>query len=247
MKFFRRNNLILIFIATILTTTATMSKAVDPQEPLNVQKKEQINEDIAPNKQNLTATNPDSAIKNDKIKKNKLNVTTPAIPLAKTISGILIVFGFIAVIVIVMKKYGNKFGIGNFANNIVTVKARQQLDAKNSISVVKVYEDEYVLAVGNNGVTLLSKLTPIAESELFANNASEELPEFKKNDSKDKNNAPFESQLKSFISNKNTAPITKSEQESYSPRLDNAVNDSVSLNISTNYDSQKDEDKNDKA
>ena len=107
-------------------------------------------------------------------------------PLARMIVGALTVFGLLVVAVVLLKKYGGKLGVGNLSN-IITIKARQQLDQKNSLVVAKVFEDEYVLGVGQNGVTLLAKLMPIQNSEIVGG----ESDQF--------NNEPFETQLNEMI------------------------------------------------
>ena len=247
MKFITKSKIILIFSLMLLSLLSINSSAIeDPSKPFSIKKTsaKQLSLKTAPQDKDNVKKHDSNAKKSVKIEK-KEPLSSPQIPLAQTISGILVVFGFIVVIVIIMKKYGKKLGIGNFANNIITVKARQQLDAKNSVSVIKVYEDEYVLGVGANGVTLLSKLTPIGESELFDNGETlendAELQSLGLNDNQETNNAPFVSQLQSFIGNKKNNDKETTSRSTYSAKLDNSVNETVSLNISNQYNQQKDD------
>ena len=249
MKFKKKNNIILTFLVIIFGISALNALAIeDPNKPFGIKK---TNNKLDSSINNKTVKDKNNLITNSNKKEDKditkATLNSPEIPLGQTISGILAVFVFIVIIVIIMKKYGNKLGIGNFTNNIITVKARQQLDSKNSVSVIKVYEDEYVLGVGANGITLLSKLTPIGESELFDNgeeNNDDELQNLDINNSQQVNNTPFINQLQSFIGNKKHNNTEASSRSTYSAKLDNAMNKTVSLNISNQYNQQKDNNNN---
>ena len=79
----------------------------------------------------------------------------------------LIILLMLAGMFYVLKKFGK--GILPSSNaQIITVKSKIQLDARNSVSVLRIYDEEYVIGAGSNGVNLLAKLLPIdgVESEL---------------------------------------------------------------------------------
>jgi len=60
----------------------------------------------------------------------------------------------------ILRKYGRGILPSNNAD-IIKVKAKIQLDAKNSVAVLRIYDEEYVIGAGGNGVTLLTRLMPI--------------------------------------------------------------------------------------
>ncbi len=80
---------------------------------------------------------------------------------------VVILGGMVAGLVIIMRKYGRSI-LPNSDATIISVKSKVQLDPRNSVSVLKVYDEEYVIGAGPNGVTLLAKLLPIdgVESEI---------------------------------------------------------------------------------
>ncbi|UDQ96626.1 flagellar biosynthetic protein FliO [Lentisphaerota bacterium WC36G] len=264
MKLKTKNNIILLVsVLTLLLNVANSSAIEDPNKPFGPKLSNKQKETVAKIKSNDTETTNNNkkvivAPKKISQEKAKEPISSPDLPISQAVVAILIIFGFIGAVYVIIRKYGSKMGIGNFANNIITVKARQQLDAKNAVSVIKVYEDEYVVGVGINGITLLSKLTPITESELFStdqgdnvfttmNDETEELYDVNDIESSETNNTPFINQFKNFVSNK-TKISENSENKSatYSEKLDNAVNDSVNINISPSYNHQKGNDNNDK-
>lgn len=82
-----------------------------------------------------------------------------------------------------MKKFGRKIG-GNTNPGTIRVIAKQYIDNKNYLVLVKVYEEEVLLGVGGNGINMLSKFAPIesgdedepvAESDKEAVNVSKSI------------------------------------------------------------------------
>ncbi len=67
----------------------------------------------------------------------------------------------------VLKRFGRGI-LPNSDAQILNVKAKIQLDARNSVAILRIYDEEYVVGTGANGVNLLTKLLPIdgVESEL---------------------------------------------------------------------------------
>ncbi len=104
---------------------------------------------------------------------------------------LIFAFGFLFIIMggvlYAIKRWGKKFtGLENEAT--IKIIARNHIDTKNSLVVARVYEEEVLLGVGANGITLLSRFSPIGEDEIEANN-------------NDNNNSIFDSELKSAIKN----------------------------------------------
>ena len=102
---------------------------------------------------------------------------------------LLFAFGFLFIIMgavlYAIQKWGRKFtGLENEAT--IKIIARNHIDTKNSLVVARVYEEEVLLGVGANGITLLSRFSPIGEDEIEANN-------------NDNNDSIFDSELKSAI------------------------------------------------
>ena len=79
----------------------------------------------------------------------------------------LIILLMLAGMFYVLKKFGRGI-LPNSSAQIITVKSKIQLDARNSVAVLRIYDEEYVIGAGTNGVNLLAKLLPIdgVESEL---------------------------------------------------------------------------------
>ena len=132
-----------------------------------------------------------SATKINKKQNNELS-------LSRIIVGVITVAGIFIVLLVILKKYGKKFGVANYSN-IIKIKARQQIDTKNAIIVAKIYEDEYILGSGNNGVSLIAKLMPIENSELL--NDPDNLAEY--------NNQPFEEQLRNLAEQSVNVKLSK--------------------------------------
>ncbi len=104
---------------------------------------------------------------------------------------LIFAFGFLFIIMggvlYAIKRWGKKFtGLENEAT--IKIIARNHIDTKNSLVVARVYEEEVLLGVGANGITLLSRFSPIGEDEIEANN-------------NDNNDSIFDSELKSAIKN----------------------------------------------
>ena len=60
----------------------------------------------------------------------------------------------------ILRKYGRGLMPGGSVE-LIKVKAKIQLDARNSVSVLKIYEEEFVVGAGAEGVRLLARLMPI--------------------------------------------------------------------------------------
>ncbi len=82
-----------------------------------------------------------------------------------------------------MKKFGRRIG-GNTNPGTIKVIAKQYIDNKNYLVLVKVYEEEVLLGVSGNGINMLSKFAPIesgdedepvAESDRDAVNVSKSI------------------------------------------------------------------------
>ncbi|MDD3118019.1 MAG: flagellar biosynthetic protein FliO [Victivallales bacterium] len=68
--------------------------------------------------------------------------------------------GMVGGMIYIMRKYGK--GILPKSNaTVITVKSKVQLDARNSVSVLRIYDEEYVIGAGSGGLTLLARLLPI--------------------------------------------------------------------------------------
>ena len=87
---------------------------------------------------------------------------------------VIVLIGMLGGMFYVLRKYGRGILPGGGAE-IIKIKAKVQLDAKNSVSVLRIYDEEYVVGAGAEGVRLLSKLMPIdgIESEQAEENHHE--------------------------------------------------------------------------
>lgn len=79
----------------------------------------------------------------------------------------LILLLMVAGMIYILKRFGKNIIPGGGAQ-IITLKSRVQLDQKNSVALLRVYDQEFVVGSGPQGITLLAKLLPIdgVESEL---------------------------------------------------------------------------------
>ncbi len=75
-------------------------------------------------------------------------------------------------LIFIMRKYGRGILPSSDAS-IISIKSKIQLDPRNSVSVLKIYDEEYVVGAGANGVTLLAKLLPIDGVESESGNEAE--------------------------------------------------------------------------
>lgn len=113
--------------------------------------------------------------------------------------GLTLIAALLGVFFYFLKRLGRKF-TGTDAG-AMTVKSRLQLDSKNSIVIVKAYDEEFLIGVGSNGVNLISRFMPI------------DSPEMEDEESED-NNKPlaskqpdFAGNLKSIIDSEEIKPI----------------------------------------
>lgn len=102
----------------------------------------------------------------------------------KMLMALIIMAGVLGGFFYFLKKIGHRF-TGSDTGSGLKVKSRLQLDTKNAVVLVKVYEEELVLGVGSNGVNLLSKLAPInyedeeendVDAEIVEENDSQRIP-----------------------------------------------------------------------
>ncbi len=118
-------------------------------------------------------------------KKGSDDVMSDNLPYGQLIFAFGFLFIIMGAVLYAIKKWGRKFtGLENEAT--IKIIARNHIDTKNSLVVARVYEEEVLLGVGANGITLLSRFSPIGEDEIEANN----------NDNKD---SIFDSELKTAI------------------------------------------------
>lgn len=67
-----------------------------------------------------------------------------------------------------LKKFGAKY-VGIKTDDIIRISSRVQLDSKNTLMMLRVYEDEILISIGPNGINLLSRFNQIEnEDELIA-------------------------------------------------------------------------------
>jgi flagellar biogenesis protein FliO len=92
---------------------------------------------------------------------SSLGVSTPRILLALVVVG-----GLMGGFFYYLKKYGRNFTGTEKSVIGLAVKNRLSLDAKNSVVIVRAYEEELVLGLGTNGITLLTKYSAIDGSEI---------------------------------------------------------------------------------
>jgi len=86
-------------------------------------------------------------------------ITSMGVSPVKFIVALLVVGGLMGAVLYVVKKAGRRYtGAGTSG---LTIKSRLQVDNKNSVVLVRVYEQEILLGVGTNGINLISKLSPI--------------------------------------------------------------------------------------
>jgi len=77
---------------------------------------------------------------------------------------LLLLVGFLYILKRLTAKYA---GIKN--DDVIRVVSRVQVDTKNSLMMVRVYEDELLVSVGHNGIQLLSRFNQIEnEDDLIA-------------------------------------------------------------------------------
>ncbi len=113
------------------------------------------------------------------------DVISSNLPFGQLIFAFGFLFLIMGAVLYAIKKWGRKFtGIENEAT--IKIIARNHIDTKNSLIVARVYEEEILIGVGANGITLLSRFSPIGEDEIEANN-------------NDNNDSIFDSELKNAI------------------------------------------------
>jgi len=92
------------------------------------------------------------------------------IPIVKLVFAMVIMFSVMGGVFYLIKRFGRQYiGIDNAAN--IKILSRASLDTKNYVAVIRVYEEEMLIGVGNNGISLLSRFSPIGEDEIEANNS----------------------------------------------------------------------------
>ena len=91
---------------------------------------------------------------------------TPSEALAKTCVGLGFILALIAVMAWALRRWGRRLGVAP-GQGEMRINGRITLDAKNSLVLVRVHEEELLLAVGPNGTTSLARYALIDhESDL---------------------------------------------------------------------------------
>jgi len=92
----------------------------------------------------------------------------PLVSMWKLALSTLLVLSLLVGFLYVLKKFGAKYA-GIKTDDIIRVTSKVQVDSKNSLMMLRVYEDELLVGVGDNGITLLSRFNQIEnEDELIA-------------------------------------------------------------------------------
>lgn len=78
-----------------------------------------------------------------------------------------------------LKKFGRRFT--GTEVSAMKVKSRLQLDGKNALVIVKAYEEEVLLGIGTNGISLITRFAPIENAEL-EDEDTDENKDVEKND-----------------------------------------------------------------
>ncbi|MCM8534735.1 MAG: flagellar biosynthetic protein FliO [Lentisphaeraceae bacterium] len=82
----------------------------------------------------------------------------------KTCLSLAAVIGLILLIFYAIKKINNKVYVGN-KNNPLRVFSRMPLDNKNYLTLVRAYEEEFLLSVGPNGTTVVARYAIIGDDD----------------------------------------------------------------------------------
>lgn len=82
----------------------------------------------------------------------------------KTCLSLAAVIGLILLIFYAIKKINNKVYVGN-KNNPLRVFSRMPLDNKNYLTLVRAYEEEFLLSVGPNGTTVVARYAIIGDED----------------------------------------------------------------------------------
>ncbi|MCM8534288.1 MAG: flagellar biosynthetic protein FliO [Lentisphaeraceae bacterium] len=82
----------------------------------------------------------------------------------KTCISLAAVIGLILLIFYAIKKINNKVYVGN-KNNPLRVFSRMPLDNKNYLTLVRAYEEEFLLSVGPNGTTVVARYAIIGDED----------------------------------------------------------------------------------
>lgn len=120
----------------------------------------------------------------------------------RMLAAVIILILAMAAFFFILKKFSGKI-TGSDNNASLKVKARLQLDNKNSVVIVGAYEQEFMLGIGSNGVNLISKFAPIdigeaeeeADVKLELNNGSI----VEKDDTSKDSKTSFEKRLKMAV------------------------------------------------
>jgi len=82
------------------------------------------------------------------------------IPIWRILLAIVMLGGLMWLFFFGLKRFGRRFS-GDEKSLSIRIVSRQGLDAKNSLVMVRVYEEDLLLGVGPNGVNLLSRFMSI--------------------------------------------------------------------------------------
>ncbi|MEN9360752.1 MAG: Flagellar biosynthesis protein FliO [Verrucomicrobiota bacterium] len=81
---------------------------------------------------------------------------SPSQALGKTFLGLAFILGLIAAMAWALRRWGRRLGVAP-GQGEMRINGRITLDAKNSLVLVRVHEEELLLAVGPNGTTSLAR------------------------------------------------------------------------------------------
>jgi flagellar biogenesis protein FliO len=91
----------------------------------------------------------------------------------------LFVIGLLLLFLYFLKQLSMKYG-GLKSDDIIRVISKVHVDQKNSLIMVRVYEDELLLGVGQDGINLLSRFNPIDNEDELVARQKEKLSKEKK-------------------------------------------------------------------
>ena len=89
-------------------------------------------------------------------------VPDPTVGLAKATGSLAIILAVIFAIYYALKKFSKQIGIQS-KDNPIRVHSKQMLDSKTSLYLIRVYEDEFLISVGSNGISNIARYALIGE------------------------------------------------------------------------------------
>mgnify|MGYP006291719657 FL=1 len=91
------------------------------------------------------------------------------ISFAKYFASLAVILLLVVVFFYALRRFGRRVGVGGYGS--LQVIARQQLDAKNTLVLTRVHDEEFLLAVGPNGTTLLTRCASLDDPATDADGA----------------------------------------------------------------------------